>query len=161
MHRNLEGAVQSVLEKHIPEKESVACFQHADTRTALPPNTALIPLVSCWVTKISCLRHADIIFAVANNYNIIMNITSIQQYRKYIDATLLAAAITYFNETTLQLSDGDLDRIIQQYRFTTNASDTDPEFEKIYLEIRRNFKSQPQPDPRTTFLVRRFYKIAL
>lgn len=90
-----------------------------------------------------------------------MNISSIQQYRKYIDATLLAAAITYFNETALQQTNGDLDRIIQQYRFTTSATDTDPEFEKIYLEIRRKFKAQPQPDTQTVFLVKRFYKLAL
>ncbi len=90
-----------------------------------------------------------------------MNISTIQQYRKYIDATLLAAAITYFNDTALQQTDGDLDRIISQYNFTPSATDTDPEFQKIYLELRQKFKYQPQPDIQTEFLVRRFYKIAL
>lgn len=83
------------------------------------------------------------------------------QYRKYIDATLLAAAVTYFNDTALNIASDDMQRIIDQYKFTPNATNNDKEFETFYLELRRKFKSQPQPDLQTKFYVRRFYKIAI
>ena len=83
------------------------------------------------------------------------------QYRKFIDATLLAAAVTYFNEQALVAVQNDMQRIINQYKFTPNAPDTDKEFQNNYIEIIKKFKSQPKPDIQTKFYVRRFYKIAI
>lgn len=83
------------------------------------------------------------------------------QYRKFIDATLLAAACEYFNQQALANVHEDLQRIINQYRFTPNAKDTDKEFEDFMLRQRQSFKNQPEPDTKTKFIVRRFYKIAI
>lgn len=86
---------------------------------------------------------------------------TIDQYRKYIDATLLAAACEYFNQQALANVQEDLQRIINQYNFTPNAKDTDKEFEDFMLRQRQSFKNQPEPDTKTKFIVRRFYKIAI
>lgn len=86
---------------------------------------------------------------------------TIDQYRKFIDATLLAAACEYFNQTALANVQEDLQRIIGQYRFTPNANDTDEEFKDFMLAQRQSMKKQPQPDTQTKFFVKRFYKVAI
>ena len=86
---------------------------------------------------------------------------TIDQYRKFIDATLLAAACEYFNQQALANVREDLQRIITKYNFTPNATGTDKEFEDFMLRQRQSFKKQPEPDTQTKFIVRRFYKIAI
>ena len=86
---------------------------------------------------------------------------TIDQYRKFIDATLLAAACEYFNQQALANVQEDLQRIISKYNFTPNAPNTDKEFENFMLHQRQSFKKQPEPDTQTKFIVRRFYKIAI
>jgi hypothetical protein len=86
---------------------------------------------------------------------------TIDQYRKFIDATLLAAACEYLNQQALAKVQEDLQRIISQYNFTPNAPDTDKEFENFMLTQRKSMKEQTQPDTQTKFLVKRFYKIAI
>ena len=86
---------------------------------------------------------------------------TIDQYRKFIDATLLAAACEYFNQQALANVQEDLQRIVSQYNFTPNAKDTDKEFENFMLSQRQTMKKQVQPDMQTKFLVKRFYKIAI
>lgn len=86
---------------------------------------------------------------------------TIDQYRKFIDATLLAAACEYMNQTALANIKEDLQRIVSQYNFTPNATNTDKEFEDFMLHQRQSFKNQPDPDTQTKFIVRRFYKIAI
>lgn len=86
---------------------------------------------------------------------------TIDQYRKFIDATLLAAACEYFNQQALANVQEDLQRIINQYNFTPNATGTDKEFENFMLSQRQAMKEQQQPDMQTKFLVKRFYKIAI
>lgn len=84
-----------------------------------------------------------------------------EQYRKFIDATLLAAACEYFNQQALANVQEDLQRIINQYNFTPNATSTDKEFENFMLTQRQAMKKRQQPDMQTKFLVKRFYKIAI
>ena len=86
---------------------------------------------------------------------------TINQYRKFIDATLLAAACEYFNQQALANVQEDLQRIISRYNFTPDATGTDKEFENFMLFQRQVMKKQPQPDMQTKFLVKRFYKIAI
>lgn len=86
---------------------------------------------------------------------------TLDQYRKLIDATLLAAACEYFDQTALANVQEDLQRIISQYNFTPNAKDTDKEFENFMLTQRQSMKKQPQPDTQTKFFVKRFYKVAI
>ena len=86
---------------------------------------------------------------------------TIDQYRKFIDATLLAAACEYFNQQSIANVQEDLQRIISKYNFTPNATNTDKEFENFMLQQRKKMKKQPQPDTQTKFLVKRFYKIAI
>lgn len=86
---------------------------------------------------------------------------TIDQYRKFIDATLLAAACEYFSQQALASVQGDLQRIISQYNFTPDATSTDKEFENFMLSQRHAMKEQPQPDTQTKFFVKRFYKVAI
>lgn len=86
---------------------------------------------------------------------------TLEQYKKFIDATLLAAACEYMNQTALANIKEDLQRIISKYNFTPNATNTDKEFEDFMLRQRQSFKNQPEPDTQTKFIVRRFYKIAI
>ena len=86
---------------------------------------------------------------------------TIDQYRKFIDATLLAAACEYFNQQAIANVKEDLQRIISQYNFKPNATGTDKEFESFMLTQRQAMKEQTQPDMQTKFLVKRFYKIAI
>lgn len=86
---------------------------------------------------------------------------TIDQYRKFIDATLLAAACEYFNQQALASVQEDLQSIINQYNFTPNATSTDKEFENFMLTQRQAMKEQTQPDTQTKFLVKRFYKVAI
>lgn len=85
---------------------------------------------------------------------------TIDQYRKFIDATLLAAACEYFNQQALASVQNDLQRIIDQYNFTPHATNTDKEFENFML-CQRKAMQQQQPDIQTRFLVKRFYKVAI
>ena len=86
---------------------------------------------------------------------------TLEQYKKFIDATLLAAACEYFNQQALANVQEDLQRIISQYNFTPNATNTDKEFENFMLTQRQAMKEQTQPDTQTKFLIKRFYKIAI
>lgn len=86
---------------------------------------------------------------------------TINQYRKFIDATLLAAACEYFNQQAIANVQEDLQRIISKYNFKPNAPNTDKEFESFMLSQRKAMKEQTQPDMQTKFLVKRFYKIAI
>lgn len=86
---------------------------------------------------------------------------TIDQYRKFIDATLLAAACEYFNQQALASVQQDLQRIVSQYNFTPEATNTDQEFQDFMLSQRKKMKNQQQPDIQTKFIVRRFYKIAI
>ena len=86
---------------------------------------------------------------------------TLEQYKKFIDATLLAAACEYFNQQALANVQEDLQRIISQYNFTPNATSTDKEFENFMLSQRQAMKEQAQPDMQTKFFVKRFYKIAI
>jgi hypothetical protein len=86
---------------------------------------------------------------------------TLEQYKKFIDATLLSAACEYFNQQALANVQKDLQRIISKYKFTPNATSTDKEFENFMLSQRQAMKEQTQPDTQTKFLVKRFYKIAI
>lgn len=86
---------------------------------------------------------------------------TIDQYRKFIDATLLSAACEYFNQQALANVQEDLQRIISKYNFTPEATNTDQEFQDFMLQQRQAMKEQPQPDTQTKFLVKRFYKVAI
>lgn len=86
---------------------------------------------------------------------------TLEQYKKFIDATLLAAACEYFNQQALANVQEDLQRIINQYNFTPEATNTDKEFENFMLTQRQAMKEQTQPDMQTKFLVKRFYKVAI
>lgn len=86
---------------------------------------------------------------------------TLDQYQKFIDATLLAAACEYFNQQALASVQSDLQRIITKYNFTPNAPNTDKEFENFMLTQRQSMKKQPQPDTQTKFFVKRFYKVAI
>ena len=86
---------------------------------------------------------------------------TLEQYKKFIDATLLAAACEYFNQQALANVQEDLQRIINKYNFKPNTTGTDKEFENFMLSQRQAMKEQKQPDMQTKFLVKRFYKIAI
>lgn len=88
---------------------------------------------------------------------------TIDQYRKFIDATLLAAAIQYIPEnfaaehTYLQQ---DIIRIVNQYNFQQNSPNTDKFFAETLLRLRQKFKDT-KPDIQTKFYFKRFYNIAI
>lgn len=86
---------------------------------------------------------------------------TIDQYRKFIDATLLAAACEYLNQQALASVQEDLQRIITKYNFTPNATNTDQEFQDFMLQQRKKMKEQTQPDMQTKFLVKRFFKVSI
>lgn len=86
---------------------------------------------------------------------------TLEQYKKFIDATLLAAACEYMNQTALANIKEDLQRIINQYNFTPNATNTDKEFENFMLSQRQAMKRQRCPDLQTEFLLKRFFNVLI
>jgi len=87
---------------------------------------------------------------------------TLEQYKKFIDATLLAAACEFISEETAARHpkmQEDLKDILETYKF--GKPDSEKKFTEMVLDTREKLHKLGRLDTRTKFLVRRFFNIAI